>query len=62
MLTSLPPIVPAARALPLLLPLLTARGAPSAAGPDTTIYAANATGAATAIDAENGAILWRYHC
>jgi outer membrane protein assembly factor BamB len=72
MLTSFPPSVRAARrslghsvragALALLLlPLLAACGATGIDGPNTTIYAATPTGAITAIDASNGAILWRYH-
>lgn len=49
-------------ALPLLLlPLLAACSAPRAAGPDATIYVASKTGAVSALDAANGAVLWRYH-
>lgn len=68
--TSLPPTVPVARgplgqralALALLLlPLLAACSAPRAAGPDATIYAAEKTGAVSALDAANGKVLWRHH-
>lgn len=68
---SLPPTVPAARgalghralALALLLlPLLAACSAPRGAGPDATIYAVSKTGAVSALDAANGAVLWQNHC
>ncbi|HEX8733620.1 MAG TPA: PQQ-binding-like beta-propeller repeat protein [Ktedonobacterales bacterium] len=67
----LPPPVPAVRralgqragALALLLlPLLAACSAPRGAGPDATIYAASKTGAVSALDAANGAVLWQNHC